>query len=142
VKRSPAVASRVRHGLLVVIVCASLITQIVLTATNGQDVGPGGVLRADPAGTRFIRLFSFFTIQSNVLVLAAAVSLAVVFAAVLRLLDTRLPDHAIPAAPQAAVAAQPAAAAAEAPRSGQEAPRSGQEAPRSGQEAPRSGQEA
>jgi hypothetical protein len=76
VKRSPAVASRAWHAVLAVIVCASLITQIVLTATNGQDVGPGGALRDDPAGTRFIRLFSFFTIQSNLLVLAAAVSLA------------------------------------------------------------------
>jgi hypothetical protein len=39
----------------------------VLIATAGQDAGHTGVL--------FVRLFSFFTIQSNVLLLAAAVSL-------------------------------------------------------------------
>ncbi len=59
-------ASRAWNGALAVIVLASLITQITLTATRGGE----------PAVTRFERLFSYFTIQSNLLLLAAVASLA------------------------------------------------------------------
>ena len=52
-------ASRWWHGTLALVVLASLITQIVLTDDGG-----------------YVRLFSYFTIQSNVLVLIAAVGLA------------------------------------------------------------------
>ncbi|MEU4561140.1 Pr6Pr family membrane protein [Actinoplanes sp. NPDC023936] len=62
--------SRVYHGALAGIVLTSLIIQLVLTAT---DSAPD----AAPALTRFIRLFSYFTIQSNLLLLAAVVALAV-----------------------------------------------------------------
>jgi len=68
-------ASRAWHGLLAAVVFASLVIQITITATSGQDQGPGGVLQQDPAGVRFVRMFSFFTIESNILLLAAAVSL-------------------------------------------------------------------
>ncbi|XVV09426.1 Pr6Pr family membrane protein [Actinoplanes sp. CA-131856] len=60
-------ASRVWHGLLFAVVLTSLIIQIVLSA-QGTDA---------PAVTRFIRLFSYFTIQSNVLVLLAAGTLMI-----------------------------------------------------------------
>ncbi|MEU8818467.1 Pr6Pr family membrane protein [Actinoplanes sp. NPDC048796] len=60
-------ASRVWHGLLFAVVLTSLIIQIVLSA-QGDDA---------PAVTRFVRLFSYFTIQSNVLVLIAAGSLMI-----------------------------------------------------------------
>lgn len=69
-------ASRAWHGLLAAVVFASLVIQVTITATSGQDQGPGGVLQQDPAGTRFVRMFSFFTIESNILLLAAAASLA------------------------------------------------------------------
>ncbi|BEL07386.1 Pr6Pr family membrane protein [Actinoplanes sichuanensis] len=62
-----AAASRVWHGVLALIVFASLITQITLTATRGGE----------PAVTRFERLFSYFTIQSNLLLLAAIAALTV-----------------------------------------------------------------
>ncbi|GAA4960242.1 Pr6Pr family membrane protein [Actinoplanes utahensis] len=65
--------SRLWHGTLALIVCASLITQIVLTAQGTP--GPDGVI--EPVATRFVRLFSFFTIQSNILLLIVAVTLAV-----------------------------------------------------------------
>ncbi|BCY07824.1 Pr6Pr family membrane protein [Actinoplanes sp. L3-i22] len=66
--------SRVWHGTLALIVLASLITQIVLTAT---DTAPhAGPLVVETVVTRFVRLFSFFTIQSNLLVLIATVGLA------------------------------------------------------------------
>jgi hypothetical protein len=67
VKIDRAVASRSWHGALALIVFASLITQITLTATRDGE----------PAVTRFERLFSYFTIQSNLLLLAAVTALAV-----------------------------------------------------------------
>ena len=63
--------SRVWHGTLVLVVLASLIIQIVLTAQGTP--GPDGVV--PPAPTRFVRLFSYFTIQSNLLLLVVAVTL-------------------------------------------------------------------
>ncbi|MFC4063337.1 Pr6Pr family membrane protein [Actinoplanes subglobosus] len=60
-----AAASRVWHGALALIVSASLITQITLTALKDDA----------PAVTRFERLFSYFTIQSNLLLLAAIAAL-------------------------------------------------------------------
>ncbi|WP_436520037.1 Pr6Pr family membrane protein [Actinoplanes sp. HUAS TT8] len=66
--------SRVWHGTLALIVLASLITQIVLTAT---DTAPhAGPPVHETVVTRFVRLFSFFTIQSNLLVLIATLALA------------------------------------------------------------------
>ncbi|MEU4620792.1 Pr6Pr family membrane protein [Actinoplanes sp. NPDC023801] len=59
--------SRAWHGALALIVFASLTTRIVLTATGSGE----------PVGTRFERLFSYFTIQSNLLLLIAAATLAV-----------------------------------------------------------------
>jgi hypothetical protein len=64
VKRS-SVLSRAWHGVLAAVILASLLTQIVLSA-RGHDA---------PAATRFLRLFSYFTIQSNILLLIAAASL-------------------------------------------------------------------
>ncbi|GAA2903508.1 hypothetical protein Acy02nite_28840 [Actinoplanes cyaneus] len=65
--------SRVWHGTLALIVLASLITQIVLTAT---DTAPhAGPAVHETLVTRFVRLFSFFTIQSNLLLLIAIVAL-------------------------------------------------------------------
>jgi hypothetical protein len=70
-----SLTSRVWHGVLAGVILASLIIQLTLTATKPEAAGPGGVLQVEPAATRFVQLFSFFTIQSNLLVLAAAVSL-------------------------------------------------------------------
>ncbi|WP_433825014.1 Pr6Pr family membrane protein [Actinoplanes sp. CA-015351] len=66
--------SRIWHGTLAGIVLVSLIIQIVLTAT---DTAPHAVpADPEPALTRFVRLFSFFTIQSNLLLLIATTALA------------------------------------------------------------------
>jgi hypothetical protein len=64
--------ARLWHGLLAVVVFASLVTQIALTARGTP--GPDGVV--EPAVTRVVRLFSYFTIQSNILLLIASATLA------------------------------------------------------------------
>jgi hypothetical protein len=64
--RRPVSAGQVWHGLLAVLVIAALVTQVVLTSQPS----------AMPLGTRYIRLVSYFTIQSNVLIAIAAVRLA------------------------------------------------------------------
>ncbi|MDI6104851.1 Pr6Pr family membrane protein [Actinoplanes sp. NEAU-A12] len=66
------VYARLWHGLLAVVVLGSLVTQMVLTAQGSP--GADGVVQ--PAVTRFVRLFSYFTIQSNILLLIVSVTLA------------------------------------------------------------------
>lgn len=57
--------SRIWHGTLGIIVLTSLLIQIWLTATDSA-----------PPLTGFVRLFSYFTIQSNILLLIAVTGLA------------------------------------------------------------------
>ncbi len=67
VRRARSVsASQMWNGATGLLVVAALIAQAVLNMRNG----------AGPVPTRFVRMLSFFTIQSNVLVAAAAFSLA------------------------------------------------------------------
>ncbi|NAZ87805.1 Pr6Pr family membrane protein [Kineococcus indalonis] len=61
-----ATASRTWHAALALVVGAALLLQAVLLV---RGAGTG-------TGTALVRFFSFFTIQSNVLVLAAAATLA------------------------------------------------------------------
>ncbi|GAA1683514.1 Pr6Pr family membrane protein [Glycomyces endophyticus] len=69
-------ASRAWHGGLFAIVLAALVIQTVLVVQGGTDVNAAEA--AGPVGTqeRLVRLFSYFTIQSNVLVLLASGLLA------------------------------------------------------------------
>jgi hypothetical protein len=69
-------AGRLWHGVLFAVVVSALITQIVLILTGGADANSG---RTDPhldSGARLLRMFSYFTVQSNILVAAACVPLA------------------------------------------------------------------
>lgn len=50
--------------------------QFFLLFTGGADANSGEAGDAAPLGIRFVRLFSFFTIQSNLFVLAASLLLA------------------------------------------------------------------
>ncbi|MEV6892808.1 Pr6Pr family membrane protein [Kribbella sp. NPDC051137] len=64
----------VQAGIAAVIL-VSLVIQLVLILTGGEDANSGDSGTAVGLGTRLWRLFSFFTIQSNLIVLAAAVAL-------------------------------------------------------------------
>jgi hypothetical protein len=68
--------SRLWHAVLFAVVGAAFVAQLVLVLRGGTDVN--AVDGAPPAGTgtRVVNLLSFFTIQSNLLVLAAAATLA------------------------------------------------------------------
>lgn len=59
--------SRAWHGILVLVVGAALVIQIALALSGGAG--------EPPLSTRLIRLASYFTIQSNVLVLVTAAAI-------------------------------------------------------------------
>ncbi|MCX4831718.1 Pr6Pr family membrane protein [Streptomyces sp. NBC_01016] len=62
--------------MLAVVVAAALVAQFVLVFSGGSSAGAGDTT-GDEAGTwtRLVRMLSYFTIQSNILVLACAVIL-------------------------------------------------------------------
>ncbi len=74
----PAGATRIARiwfGAIAVIVAIALVIQIVLIFVGGQDAN-SGANATGPIGTRLVRLFSFFTIQSNIFVLGTSIALA------------------------------------------------------------------
>jgi hypothetical protein len=70
-----AVACRVWHAVLACVITAALITQIVVLVDGGADVNTTTAEGRVGLVVRFVRLLSYFTIESNLLVLALAVSL-------------------------------------------------------------------
>lgn len=70
-----AAVSRWWHGAIAAVILASLVIQLVLIFTGGADANSGDSGTAVGVWTRLWRLFSFFTIQSNLIVLAVAVGL-------------------------------------------------------------------
>ncbi|WP_020519053.1 Pr6Pr family membrane protein [Catelliglobosispora koreensis] len=73
--RLTARQSRYWHTLLAAVVLASFVLQFALIFTGGTDVNSGDATSSLGVGARLVNLFSYFTIQSNVLVVIAAVSL-------------------------------------------------------------------
>ena len=67
--------SRCWHGLIAVVIVAALVIQIVLIFTGGADANSGQTGGSTSVAVRLWRLFSFFTIQSNLVVLATALVL-------------------------------------------------------------------
>ena len=67
--------ARIWFGTIAVVVAISLIIQIVLIFVGGQDANSGSNATG-PIDTRLVRLFSFFTIQSNLFVLGTSIALA------------------------------------------------------------------
>ena len=68
-------AARIWFGVIAAVVAVSLVIQLTLILTGGQDANSGSNATG-PVGTRLVRLFSFFTIQSNLFVLGTSLALA------------------------------------------------------------------
>ena len=66
-------ACRAWNAVLVLVVAASLITQIVLLARGGADVNAASGDRGVGLAVRYVRFVSYFTVESNLLVLVLAV---------------------------------------------------------------------
>lgn len=72
-----SIAARIWHAVNIVITGVSLIVQTWLVIRGSVDVNSGSSTATVPLGTRLVNLFSYFTIQSNILVLIAAVRLLI-----------------------------------------------------------------
>jgi hypothetical protein len=67
--------NRTWNAVLVLVILASLVIQVSLLLQGGQDVNSGQSSAQLDLLTRFTRFFSYFTIQSNLVVLVVAASL-------------------------------------------------------------------
>lgn len=63
--------------ILALVVGATIIAQLVVLLSGGQDVNTTAAAAPVALPTRLLRFFSYFTVQSNLLVLAAAISLVI-----------------------------------------------------------------
>ncbi len=70
-------ACRIWHLLIALDVVAALTIQLMLILTGGPDPNTGETAASVGVGTRMIQTVSFFTIQSNILVLIVATTLVV-----------------------------------------------------------------
>lgn len=61
------------QAVIAVVVAASLVIQLTLILEGGADANSGQSSASVQLGVRLWRLFSYFTIQSNLIVLAAAI---------------------------------------------------------------------
>ncbi len=68
---------RIWNLILALVVGATVIAQFVLLLTGGQDVNTATAAAPVALPTKLLRFFSYFTVQSNLLVLAAAISLVI-----------------------------------------------------------------
>lgn len=69
-------AARACHLAIAVVITAALVTQLALLFTGGTDANSGDAEPDAGIGTGLVRLFSYFTIQSNLLLLVASAGLA------------------------------------------------------------------
>jgi len=69
-------ASRLWHAVLAALVLATVMAQLVLLVQGGVDINSGDTSRPALA-ERFVRFFSFFTVESNLLVLATSIALVI-----------------------------------------------------------------
>ena len=70
------IPSRLWNLALALIVLAAFVLQIGLLLSGGQDVNAAQATTVVPLSTRFVRFFSYFTVESNLLVLLSAATLA------------------------------------------------------------------
>ncbi|MGS0685061.1 Pr6Pr family membrane protein [Nakamurella sp. GG22] len=70
-------AARIWNAIIVIDVIVALVIQLWLIFTGGPDPNTGDTVASVGIGTRLIQTVSFFTIQSNLLVLVVAATLVV-----------------------------------------------------------------
>lgn len=70
-------ASRIWHAVIALNVVAALVIQVWLILTGGPDPNTGETVASVGVATRMVQTLSFFTIQSNLLVLAVAITLVI-----------------------------------------------------------------
>jgi hypothetical protein len=63
--------------VLALVVTATVVAQLFLLVSGGPDVNTTAAAAPVPLATKLLRFFSYFTVQSNLLVLAAAISLVI-----------------------------------------------------------------
>lgn len=63
------------HGLTAAVPAAGLVLTLVLLFSSGTDVNSAANGTAAPAGVKLLRFFSYFTVQSNILVLITSIVL-------------------------------------------------------------------
>ncbi|MEE3852652.1 Pr6Pr family membrane protein [Gordonia sp. LSe1-13] len=71
------IAFRTIHAMIAAVVAGSLIIQVALLFTGGADANSGDTDADVGVATRLVRLLSYFTIQSNLIVLAVSILLAI-----------------------------------------------------------------
>jgi hypothetical protein len=69
--------ARVWYAVIALVIFVSFVIQLVLLFEGGTDANSGSSESAVPIGTRLIRLFSYFTIESNLIVLAVVITLLI-----------------------------------------------------------------
>ncbi len=74
--RGRLLVARVWNGAIVMVIVVSLVIQLAQLFSGGEDANSGADYSSTPVGTRLVVLFSFFTIDSNV-VLAVVSALLV-----------------------------------------------------------------
>jgi hypothetical protein len=69
--------ARVWYAVIAVVISVSFVIQLVLLFEGGADANSGSSESTVAIGTRLIRLFSYFTIESNLIVLAVVITLLI-----------------------------------------------------------------
>jgi hypothetical protein len=67
--------SRACYGIIALVVSAAFVIQLVVLFTGGADANSGSNESAASNATKLIHFFSYFTIQSNLFVLATTIAL-------------------------------------------------------------------
>ena len=76
-KSTTVTVSRWWHAAVAAVILASLVIQLMLIFSGGADANSGQTGQSTSLGVRLWRLFSYFTIQSNLIALASALLLAI-----------------------------------------------------------------
>ncbi|MHA3704205.1 Pr6Pr family membrane protein [Jatrophihabitans sp. YIM 134969] len=71
------IAARCCYGLIAAVITTASTIQLVLLFTGGADANSGDSNASLSVGTRLVHLFSYFTIDSNIIVLAVSIGLLV-----------------------------------------------------------------